>query len=624
MARHLLLLVLMACIHAAEPIPPDVPVAPVDVPVFDRYQALTSAHDLDLPDGLDPWDPAQVRVDAEITAPDGVVRVQPCFWYVPQEAYEASSFSTEKKRDLAWERFRDAGPGSWCLRFAPDRPGLWRWRWRLTVTTAERTWTHPGGELTAIACAIPGRGVVALPAHGRGLITSDGAPFIPVGINCGWPTEMGSQVYDRWLTSLAAAGGNATRLWLVHYYGGTSLEWATSEVNAGYRGIGHYSNESAERLDRILAAAERRDIKVMLCLFTFGDFAWDWPKNPLATAAGGWLERPVEFFTDVKALTATRNLLRYLVARYGCSRSLWAWELWNEVDTMDGFDDGKATEWHREMARALKQLDAHHHLVTTDYRFTPPTTSCLSYALPDIDFAQLHTYWPLIPEAFQEEHARLDGFKKPIVIGEYGLHVYPESLAADPAGIHLHDGLWGGLFTGACGGGMAWWWDRYVEPRGLWGHCAGLSRFVAGESIADLAPAEARVAGGAAVYALAGPGRAWVWVEDHRAFTLDLSAVPVQLATYTIVADAPATSVTIAGDHTGEWQIDTIDTYDGVVLARRRVTGSARGLTVALAPYRHDVALKATRIATGTAFETPAKAETPFHDRVGELMKGKQ
>ena len=38
-----------------------------------------------------------------------------------------------------------------------------------------------------------------------------------------------------------------------------------------------------------------------------------------------------DFFTDVRAKADYKNRLRYLVARYGYSTSVFAWEFFNEV-----------------------------------------------------------------------------------------------------------------------------------------------------------------------------------------------------------------------------------------------------------------------------------------------------
>jgi hypothetical protein len=605
-----LLVVLLACAaHAAD-----------EVAVYARFETTASSTQLGIPAEVDPYDPDIVRVDARLTAPDGTERVQPCFWLVPQERWEQTAWSEERKKDVPWERFRARGDGRWCLRFSPPSAGAWRWRWEVSLRGAPAH-ALDGGGFTAAARLPPGSGPVVV-AHGsRGFATADGAGFIPVGINCAWPIEAGSEIYAQWLDRLAENGANATRLWLVHYYGGTSLEWTRSGVNDGYAGVGRYSQEAAERVDRILDAAEARGIRIMLCLETFGDTNWDWVNNPYSRQGGGWLDDPHAFFTDERALAATRKLLRYEVARWGASRALWAWELWNEVDTSEGFDEATCRDWHQMMAREIRRLDAHHHLVTTDYRFTPPTTACAAYALPEIDFAQLHTYFPRVVEGFQVEIEHLAPFAKPVTVGEYGLHVDPTSLAADPAGEHLHDGLWGGLFCGSTGGGMGWWWDTYVAPRGLWRQCAGLARFTRGEALGDLAPVAAVCDDDTCpALALLGADRAWAWVRTPRATPLAGAGLGVRVAAYRVPRDHHARTLAIDGLRGRWWRVDWIDPYDGAWLGGTVIDAGNAAPLIPLPRFRHDLALKLRRLPVPEASPQGPPEPTPWHDEVERLL----
>ena len=80
---------------AGEPDPP--------TPVYACHEAFATNEQLGVAASLDPYDPAQVRVDAQLTAPDGEVVVQPCFWQVPQQAWTQTAFSTEQKQDVPWD-----------------------------------------------------------------------------------------------------------------------------------------------------------------------------------------------------------------------------------------------------------------------------------------------------------------------------------------------------------------------------------------------------------------------------------------------------------------------------------------------------------------------------------------
>jgi hypothetical protein len=347
-----------------------------------RSCGLLSAEESSSRLGLDrvvnPYDPDEVRVDVEITFPDGSTRTPPAFWYVQMEPFYVARPSEDGTRTVEWERFRPTGDGTWRFRFLPQTEGEYTWNWSITHNGEHRT--LDGGALRVSGPPAEPGGITLR----RGELyfrRTNGSPFYPIGENLGWPEEAGSRIYAEWLRKLSEAGGNAARLWLVHYMCGTALEWSAKEVNPGFAVVGRYSQESAARVDAILDAAGRTNVFIMLSFYAFGDTNWDWKNNPYSVHAGGWLEEPREFFADDRALQAVKARLRYAVARYGWSPNVWAWELWNEVETSSGCHERSVTRWHDEMAAYLKEIDIHSHLVTTSYRFTPPTTPCAAFGL---------------------------------------------------------------------------------------------------------------------------------------------------------------------------------------------------------------------------------------------------
>jgi hypothetical protein len=578
---------------------------------WDCREDVRTPAELGIPASVDCADGAAIEVDARLARPDGANAIQPCFWLVPQEPWSERSWSTVQKAVVPWERFRAQAAGRWCLRFAPDIPGPWRWSYLVRLPGAPAR-ELPGGELQA-APGAPGAGIIRLGPQG-GLVTGDGQPYIPVGINCAWPDEGGSAQYAGWLQQLSAAGGNATRLWLVHYFGGTAPEWSQSQVNDGYHGLGRYSQESGARVDRILQEASRLGVRVMLSLWTFGDFSADWNDNPYAVGGGGFLAHPQEFFTDARAQEAARRLLRYAIARWGAYRSLWAWELWNEVDNCDAFADGPVAAWHHAMALTIRGLDSHHHLITTSYRFPPPGCACSAFADPALDLAQLHAYLPELLATLRDGGVRLAIFHKPWLAGEAGLSVSPDAIAADPTGLHLHDALWAGLFAGSCGGAMPWWWDVYVDRRSLWRHCQGAARFTQGESLATLAEVAARTDQvDTQVLARADRQRLWAWVHTPRRVVGD--PLGISLTRYARDAVPAASAITIDHGRAGWWHVTWYDTYDGSWLGEAAVhEPSGTRLHLPLPPYRDEVALKAEWSASAPAVRAGPPAPTPWHD----------
>ena len=86
-------------------------------------------------------------------------------------------------------------------------------------------------------------------------------------------------------------------------------------------------------------------IVIVICLF-YLVAPCDWYLSYYNVANGGFLSKPQglllyirfslwlfipDFFTDERAKADYRNRLRYLVARYGYSTSVFAWEFFNEV-----------------------------------------------------------------------------------------------------------------------------------------------------------------------------------------------------------------------------------------------------------------------------------------------------
>ena len=592
------------------------------VPVLGKFEGRTTAKALGVTGIANPYDATEIEVDAMVKGPGGENRVYPCFWYVPCEPYHVETLDEKTGKVARWERFRAAGDGDWRFRVCPSVAGDYGYSFR--VTARRKTWTRPGGAFVVKAGDRSPTGFITLRKGSRYFRYRDGRPFIPLGQNLGWPEEGGSEIYTTWLRRLSRAGANCARLWLVHYFAGTALEWSPTGVNDGYRGVGRFSQEAAARVDRILEAAGTHGIHLILSFFSFGDTNGDWPKNPYAREGGGWLDDPADFFTDRRARESVRNRLRYAVARYGWCPNVWAWELWNEVETSNGYEEQAVLKWHDEMAGFLKSADPHQHLVTTSYRFTPPHTSCLAYGLESIDFVQVHTYLPQITHVFASRIAEISRFSKPVVIAEYGLYVSPNYFDADPAGLHVHDGLWAGVFCGSAGAGMTWWWERYIDPRNLYFHYTGLSRFLAGQ---DLEGARARKAtfdeGGAHLFAFAleATDSLLVWLGAKRQIEWADRFWQSQVRSYTCGVTSGKPRLFIEGKREGRHTVVFLDTFDGVALGATQVTGSKRGLTIPIPTFRHDLALRCYRSDRAPNKALSGVKPTPIHDHFEKLSK---
>jgi hypothetical protein len=304
-----------------------------------------------------------------------------------------------------------------------------------------------------------------------------------LGENICWANDPGTYGYDTWLSKLADAGGNYTRLWLDPDWNELGLEKLTREPGDG-NGLGRYDAQASWRVDYILDLARTRNVRVMLALLSFnsvdaqGEYA-SWKNSVYNRANGGPCATPRDFFTNAEAKRLFKRRLRYLVARWGWSPSVLSWEFWNEVDLATGHDSAEAAAWHVEMAKYLRGIDPWRHLITTSCADSNGDRALDS--LPQMDYVQTHSYGShdVVATIEQVTSQKLAAYDKPHYFGEFGADVYGKEDYRDADGINLHNGLWSSVCSGSAGSAMIWWWDNYVEPRDLYHHFAHLAAFVA-------------------------------------------------------------------------------------------------------------------------------------------------
>ncbi|MCB0529022.1 MAG: DUF5060 domain-containing protein [Saprospiraceae bacterium] len=460
---------------------------------------------------VNPYDYDEIRVVCTFTAPDGSATEVDGFF---MQEYTLTSDQTGSISPLGSGRFK--------VRFSPDQPGAWKYA--LSCSNASGTGSFPEQTFTAAAPAGGNKGFVRS-GQTNYLRFDDGGQFIPVGENIGWYNGNAYVDYKNWLGDLSDNGGNFFRIWQCHW--GLGLEWKNNV--SGYAGLRRYKQQSAFYTDWLFDHCAEKGIYVMYCLQHHGQVSNfvnpNWFESPYNAANGGPCSNTWDFFTNSTAKDLTKNRFRYVVARWGYSRSIMAWELFNEVDWTDQFEGNKANvaAWHDEMAAFLTDIDPNKHLVSTSYAqsFYDPQV----WNHPLIAFTQTHVYVesPNL-ERVLSNHVRkhLDDFGKPTITGEFGLITSGSGLPSlDPNGIYLHNSLWGSLFSGGMGAGATWWWDNYVAPQNLYYHFAPVASVV--QQIPfdqqNLMPASASVSGVPADLVLS-PSLGWAALAD-TSFTID-------------------------------------------------------------------------------------------------------
>lgn len=374
---------------------------------------------------------------------------------------------TPSGKTVSLPAFFDGGT-TWRARHTPDAPGVYRVTGifdngkKLNLRAQTPRWSVGATDKAASDW-------VRIDARNpRRFSLPDGARFYPFGMNQAW-TGGEQKNYEEKFARLQGAHLNWSRIWMNHW-DGKNLDWPAD----GKITVGQIDLKAARYWDSIIQSADRHNVYVQMTIQHHGQYSLkvnpNWNDNPWNVANGGFLQSPAAFFTNARARELTKRKLRYIVARYGYSPHIMAWELWNEVQFSNAAQTGKwddVAAWHREMTNFLHAQDAYHHLITTSSD-APPAV----YA--PVDYYQYHSY-PIyqIPVLSRAHFESQEWPAKPWFVGEFG----PDQSKDRPDEWTLHSGLWAGLMSDAAGAAQYWEGDR-VERDNLYFHFAALSAFL--------------------------------------------------------------------------------------------------------------------------------------------------
>lgn len=566
-----------------------------EVPVYQKFE-LT----FNLPDRYpDPFDSNQILVYADVDDPaGGTNRI---------EGFYCEDFY----RDITatGEIVTPQGRPFWRIRYAPSLTG----RHRYTITARDRFGTNTWGHGMFEATPPSTHGFVRVSKKNFHYFEhDDGAYFFPLGHNTRSPfdTRMdgqfpwvqrwdeGGSVYERYFKRMHENGENICEIWSAAWSLG--LEW--TPIMPGYRGVGRYNMINAWQLDQLLPLAEQNDMHINLVILNHGKFGTyldpEWEMNPYNVVNGGYLQSPDDFFSNRRAMADFLKLMRYMVARYGYSPRIFAWELWSELD-LTGSGHGKylrpaITDWHREAGRVIKEMDPYDHMVAThvsgDYTRQNKDVS----ALPEIDFSAVDAYHytsdPLQIVSLMKSTVDFNAqFKKPVLVTEFGgSHMAQGIKHLDET---LHAGLWSSLAMELGGAPMLWWW-QVIDEEDFYPKFEAVSRFMAGEDkrdrtlawcSPDITPPEGSLAKLSA-QCLKNKTSALGWIYRSADFSRAKPAGGAQITNAVLRLTDMAE---------GSFNVEYWDTVAGKPLTTNVVTTSGGTLACQVTPFGRDTAFKA-------------------------------
>ncbi len=390
---------------------------------------------------LNPYNQKEITLDMVLTSPSGKPVVLPCY-------YESG----------------DTTESLWKARFAPQEAGKYSYFFRIQNNTG------PGESAKDYFISRPSSKPGFL--HKNTLWTfkfDNGQLFRGVGENVGWESrsfENPKWTYDYLLPTLSKNGANFFRTWMCYW--NMPLEWQKVGSTKRYSNTDKYFNPGAiKRMDELVDLTDSLGLYFMLTLDWHGHLmeGGGWKNSPYNMINGGPAKTPTEFFTLRSARDKYKNKLRYVVARWGYSTSIAAFEFFNEIDNaaFNGADSiliphAAITQWHDEMSRYLKDVDPYGHMVTTSISHRDIMgMNSIAY----IDFNQKHIYkhTEKIPAIYPDY---IKDFGKPYVVAEFGYRwedddpKYGEGFDYD-----YKRGLWYGLFSPTPILPMTWWWELF-------------------------------------------------------------------------------------------------------------------------------------------------------------------
>lgn len=404
-----------------------------------------------------PFDPEDVAVDATVRPPSGKSYVVPGFF----------------------DQTRPIGNGKsmprWRLRIAPKVEGEHEVVVRLKDRTGSSTQSF---RFTATAAKSPGF-IGISPRDHRYFEFSNGKSYFPIGSNLAWSRE-GVGLYERWIPELGKVNANFARIWLSPPWTTFGLEVAGKSSDG--KGVGQYDLTKAADLDHVLEMATRHGVAVSLLLDSFNvlrptDREPYWAQSPYNSDNGGPLRIWSDFWTDEQMRKLYRMKLRYLAARYGAYRSVFSWELWNEVDQTGDFEPSRTRDWIVWAAGALREVDSYQHLISTS---VSPTMGIRDIdQIPELDYIQTHHYGSQNPATVvAAQQSRKGSWGRAQLVTEVGASSAGPMAEADPTGIQIRDPMWASLVTGGAGAAVPWWWDSYIDKNNLYPLFGAMAKFV--------------------------------------------------------------------------------------------------------------------------------------------------
>ncbi len=340
-------------------------------------------------------------------------------------------------------------------------------------------------------------GYISVAPDGRYFVDEAGQGFLVIGQNDGvdWPglatlLDRSSPIStEKYILDLRAHGVTVSRV---------MIEYAEDAATFLENPVGVFSPRIVQFWDDLIPLAEKHGLYLLLTPydpFWITRTQWD-TRYPYNAKFGGPCESKRDWIIGEACVEAQKNRWRFIIARWGNSPAIFAWDLLNEADIFWDATPDEVAAYVGEMAAFVHNLEletwGRAHLLTVSSAASVPEGVLAEaiYRHPLLDFATTHHY--PAPEVNRPED--------PIGAAPVVMRVVWESLQAiednrpyfdsesgpierwigDPkfdAEYH-HNMIWAHLASGGAGSGMRWpyTFPHWILPE-LRDNLLGMARF---------------------------------------------------------------------------------------------------------------------------------------------------
>jgi len=577
---------------------------------------------------LNPFDPDEIDISAEFTSPSAKKQKVYGFWY--------QDYSRKSKGRL--EDLRPVGEPMWKIRFAPMELG--NYSYTITAKDRDGMTVSASGEFSSTQGRSDGFLRVSTKDY-HYFEFDNGRFFHPIALNLHGtydyryiktirddqiPLEdRRSYFYEDRFRKMAKAGMNGTEIWISSW--GFEIEWRSDWI--GWAGLGQYSLQNAWRLDHTMNLAEELGIYINLVMSCHGAYCYgqnnttgdaEWQNSPFFTGNGGWLSvgEINKMFTDERVFNAIKKKVRYIVARYAHSPSVWCWEIISESDLVPIKVCDTQRQFILKYAQYIRDIDPYKHLLTNHYCGSHYNYDQVMFKNPLMDVASGDAYrggvgkdgavlYPSFPKHLVEAAKYLDIFKKPFVANECGGTWSAGPLPLLEADTHALN--WAAFMTTFAGTPQTWWED-VVDENYWYDHYAAFARYQTGEDKRarnlvtydePITNTDGKPIPDLFALSLRNDKQAYVWIYDDSEFRYGPVTLISGGKTYHEIYNLPIlhptrrfsdATVNIPGLIQGKYVVEVWDTYAGKVVETKEVENTTGIITVKLPPFSKDIALK--------------------------------